>query len=103
MGYALARRFWRCGYAHEAGAALIKRLRRDVVPYVTATYDRNNPRSGHVMRALGMRYCYSYEEQWQPKDFPVVFRLYQLNLDGRTRVYRAYWEQSKKRFIESDL
>ena len=59
--------------------------------------------SGHVMRALGMRYCYSYEEQWQPKDFPVVFRLYQLNLDGRTRVYRAYWEQSKKRFIESDL
>lgn len=55
------------------------------------------------MRALGMRYCYSYEEQWQPKDFPVLFRLYQLNLDGRTRVYRAYWEQSKKRFIESDL
>lgn len=91
MGYALARRFWRCGYT------------RDGVPYVTATHDRNNPCSGHVMRALGMRYCYSYEEQWQPKDFPVVFRLYQLNLDGRTRIYRAYWEQSKKRFIESDL
>lgn len=103
MGYALARRFWRCGYTREAGAALIERLRRDGVPYVTATHDRNNPRSGHVMRALGMCYCYSYEEQWQPKDFPVVFRLYQLNLDGRSRVYRAYWEQSEKRFIESDL
>ena len=103
MGYALARRFWRCGYTREASAALIERLRRDGVPYVTATHDRNNPRSGHVMRALGMRYCYSYEEQWQPKDFPVVFRLYQLNLDGGTRVYRAYWEPSKKRFIESDL
>lgn len=103
MGYALARRFWRCGYTREAGAALIKQLRRDGVPYVTATHDRNNPCSGHVMRALGMRYCYSYEEQWQPKDFPVVFRLYQLNLDGGTRIYRAYWEQSKKRFIESDL
>ena len=103
MGYALARRFWRCGHAREAGAALIERLRRDGVPYVTATHDRNNPRSGHVMRALGMRYCYSYEEQWQPKDYPVVFRLYQLNLDGRARVYRAYWEQSENRFIESDL
>ena len=87
MGYALARRFWRCGYTREAGAALIKQLRRDGAPYVTATHDRNNPRSGHVMRALGMLYCYSYEEQWQPKDFPVVFRLYQLNLDGRTRIY----------------
>ena len=29
MGYALARRFWRCGYTREAGAAPIKQLRRD--------------------------------------------------------------------------
>ncbi len=34
------------------------------------------------MRNLGMVYQYSYEEQWQPKDIPVVFRMYQLNLNG---------------------
>ena len=104
MGYALARRFWRCGYTREAGAALIKQLRRDGAPYVTATHDRNNPRSGHVMRALGMRYCYSYEEQWQPKDFPVIFRMYQLNLDGKNHpVYDKYWKQYPHHFIETDV
>ena len=51
--------------------------------YITATHDVNNPRSGRVMQAIGMRYCYSYEELWQPKNFPVIFRMYQLNLDGQ--------------------
>lgn len=51
-----------------------------------------------------MRYCYSYREQWQPKDFPVVFRMYQLNLDGQEdRVYRGYWEKYPEHFVESDL
>ena len=41
-----------------------------------------------------MRYCYTYREQWQPKDIPVDFRMYQLNLDGEEgRVYRGYWEK----------
>ena len=36
-----------------------------------------------------MKYQYSYEEQWQPKNFLVTFRMYQLNLDGNTdRVYK---------------
>ncbi len=33
------------------------------------------------MQNIGMRYCYSYQEQWQPKDILVTFRLYQLDLD----------------------
>ena len=53
------------------------------------------------MKKLGMVYQYSYEEQWQPKDKRVIFRLYQLNLDGRDeRVYRRYWTESERRFVE---
>ena len=63
------------------------------MPFVTATHDVNNPRSGAVMRRLGMRYCYSYREQWQPKDLSVVFRLYQLDLDGPHPDYDAYRRQ----------
>ena len=56
------------------------------------------------MRQLGMRYCYSYEEQWQPKDFPVIFRMYQLNLNGDPDwVFRKYWDLSRNRFVESGL
>lgn len=56
------------------------------------------------MRNVGMRYRYSYEEQWQPKDIPVVFRMYQLNLDGvESRVYRGYWDNSTVRFVEKGV
>lgn len=34
------------------------------------------------MQKVGMKYCYSYEEQWQPKNIPVIFRMYQLNFNG---------------------
>lgn len=86
------------------GRALAGLLKADGVPYITATHDRNNPASGGVMRRLGMRYCYSYEEQWQPKNIPVVFRMYQLNLDGQEgRVYRGYWEQYERHFIEAGV
>ena len=45
------------------------------------------------MRQIGMKYQYSYEEQWQPKDLLVTFRLYQLNLDGNgSRVYQKILE-----------
>ena len=70
---------------------------------ITATHDVNNPRSGAVMRRLGMKYCYSYKEQWQPKNFPVVFRLYQLHFDGRDDcVYSKYRELYKNAFAEPD-
>ena len=69
--------------------------------YITATHDRNNPRSGNVMRKLGMTYRYSYEELWQPKNFPVIFRMYQLNLNGDNEfVYRKYWDEATNHFVE---
>lgn len=104
LGYGLLRPFWGQGIVTEAGRAVIRRLKQDGVPYVTATHDVKNPRSGGVMRRLGMRYQYSYEEQWQPKDILVTFRMYQFNLDGnRERVYRAYWDQASVRFQETGV
>ena len=103
LGYALRKELWHRGIVSEAGRKVLEQLRKEGVPYVTATHDRNNPRSGGVMRTLGMKYCYSYEEQWQPKDIPVVFRMYQLNLDGKERVFRKYWDASKVHFIETGL
>lgn len=93
LGYGFRKEFWHQGFATEAARAVVEQLRRDGVPYITATHDVNNPHSGAVMRKLGMQYQYSYEEQWQPKNILVTFRMYQLNLDGKDRVYRAYWEQ----------
>ena len=93
LGYGFRKEFWHQGFATEAARAVVEQLRRDGVPYITATHDVNNPHSGGVMRKLGMQYQYSYEEQWQPKNILVTFRMYQLNLDGKDRVYRAYWEQ----------
>lgn len=93
LGYGFRKEFWHQGFATEAARAVVEQLRRDGVPYITATHDVNNPHSGAVMRKLGMQYQYSYREQWQPKDILVTFRMYQLNLDGKDRVYRAYWEQ----------
>lgn len=56
------------------------------------------------MKRLGMKYQYSYEEQWQPKNQTVVFRMYQLNLDGDdSRIYRKYWEISDVHYIEKDV
>ncbi|MDE6921187.1 MAG: GNAT family N-acetyltransferase [Lachnospiraceae bacterium] len=104
FGYAVRKEFWHRGIVTEAGRALIEQLRQDGIPYITATHDRNNPRSGGVMRQLGMRYCYSYEEQWQPKDFPVTFRMYQLNFDGQEdRIYQKYRDLYPTHFIETDV
>ena len=62
-----------------------------------------NPRSGEVMKKLGMKYQYSYEEQWQPKDLLVTFRMYQLNLDGdESRVFKKYWDMYEVHFVENN-
>ena len=104
FGYALRKEFWHQGIMTEAGRAFLKQLKQDGIPYITATHDVHNPRSGGVMRQLGMQYQYSYEEQWQPKDFLVTFRMYQLNLDGEEeRVYRKYWNLYDKHFVEEGL
>ncbi len=53
------------------------------------------------MEKVGMTYCYSYEEQWQPKDIPVIFRMYQLNFDGSGDfVYQKYWNLYPNHFTE---
>lgn len=101
LGYGLRQEFWHNGIVTEAGKAVIERVKRDGIPYITATHDRENPRSGGVMIQLGMHYQYSYEEQWQPKDILVTFRMYQLNLDGKhDRVYKQYWENSAVHYTE---
>lgn len=104
LGYALSKAYWHQGFITEACNAVIPILKAQALPYITATHDRNNPKSGAVMQRIGMKYCYSYQEQWQPKNFPVVFRLYQLNLDGQNdRIYRQYWHQYAEHFIETGL
>lgn len=104
FGYGLHKEFWHKGIVTEAGKAVIEQLKKDGIPYITATHDVNNPRSGGVMKQLGMKYQYSYEEQWQPKDILVTFRMYQLNLDEDiNRVYKKYWDHSAVHFVETDI
>ncbi|WP_125767102.1 GNAT family N-acetyltransferase [Lapidilactobacillus wuchangensis] len=104
LGYGLRKEFWHQGIVTEAGQAIVQQAKLDGLPYLTATHDVNNPRSGAVMRKLGMNYQYSYEELWQPKNFLVTFRLYLLNLDGQTqRTYQKYWQQSTVHFVEKNL
>lgn len=101
LGYGLRKEFWHQGIVSEASKAVIEQVKRDGLPYITATHDVNNPRSGNVMKALGMKYQYSYEELWQPKNFLVIFRMYQLNFDGNDeRVYREYWNRYENHFVE---
>jgi len=101
LGYGLCKEFWHKGIATDAGKAVIKQVKKDGLPYITATHDVNNPRSGNVMKALGMNYKYSYEEMWQPKNFSVIFRMYQLNFDENDeQVYKKYWNKYSGHFIE---
>lgn len=104
FGYGIAQEFWGHGYMSEAGAALIAHLPVADYPFLTATHDRENPRSGAVMRRLGMTYQYTYLEQWQPKDIPVHFRLYLLNRDGEaSRTFPKYWDMYPTHFVEEGL
>lgn len=101
FGYGLRKEFWHKGIVTEAGKAIVEQVRKDGLPYITATHDKKNPRSGNVMQKVGMKYCYSYEEQWQPKNYSVIFRMYQLNFDGNNNfVYKKYWDMSNNHFIE---
>lgn len=104
FGYALRKEYWHRGIVSEASNAVVELLKEEGIPYITATHDKNNPRSGAVMKRIGMKYCYSYKEQWQPKNVPVIFRMYQLNFDGqKNRVYQKYWNLSDEHFIETDI
>lgn len=101
FGYGLRKEFWHKGIVSEASKAVLEQIKKDGLPYITATHDVKNPRSGNVMKAMGMKYQYSYEEQWQPKNFPVIFRMYQMNLDGNDeRVFKKYWNMYENHFVE---
>ena len=101
FGYGLKKEYWNKGIITEAAKTVIEELKRNNVKYITATHDRNNIASGEVMKKIGMTYKYSYEELWQPKNFLVVFRMYQLNLDdNKERVYKGYLEKYSNHFIE---
>jgi len=100
LGYGLRKEYWHKGIVSEACKAVIEQLKKAGLPFITATHDVNNPRSGNVMKTIGMTFCYSYEEQWQPKNIRVTFRMYQLNLDGQNdRVYKGYWDKASVRSV----
>lgn len=73
FGYGLRKEFWNKGIVTEASKALINKVKEDGIPCITATHDINNPRSGAIMQKVGMQYCYSYKENWQPKNIDVIF------------------------------
>lgn len=103
FGYALKKTFWHQGIVSEACNAVIEQLKKEHYDYITATHDIRNPRSGSVMKRLGMTYQYTYQEQWQPKNILVTFRMYQLNLNGEHPVYRGYWNQYPIHYIEMGI
>lgn len=104
LGYALKLEFWHKGIITEACKAVVEQVEKSDIPYITATHDVNNARSGAVMKNIGMLYKYSYKEQWQPKNILVTFRMYQLNFDKRsTFVYNKYWDMYHDHFIEKKL
>lgn len=86
----------------EAVKAIIQQTQKEGLNYLTATHDIKNIHSGHVMKKAGMHYCYSYKEQWISKNIPVIFRMYQINLDGKKRIYQKYWNQYEH-FIEENI
>lgn len=54
------------------------------------------------MKKVGMQHKYSYKEMWQPKNYEVTFRMYQLNFDDVDRTYMEYWDKYPH-FIEENL
>lgn len=104
FGYGLRKDFWYKGIVTEASEAVVNQVKKDGIPYITATHDINNPRSGKIMQKIGMKYCYSYEELWLPKNLLVIFRMYQMNFDAENdRVYTKYWDQHENHFIERGI
>lgn len=102
FGYGLRKEFWNLGIITEAGQHILEFLKDEGFPFVTATHDADNLSSGKVMTKLGLTYQYSYHEQWQPKDIPVIFKMYQLNLANEDApIYQGYWEQDAKHFVEN--
>ena len=80
LGFGLRTEYWHRGITIEAAKAVVAQAKRDGIPSIIATHDIHNPRSGNVMKSLGMTYHHSYEELWQPKGSTVTFCLYRMDL-----------------------
>ena len=100
LGYGLNKKYWNKGYITEAASALVLKLKANGYDFITATHDRLNIPSGKVMINIGMKYMYSYTEQWMPKNIDVVFRMYQLNFKEGIKEYDWYKNHYKNSFIE---
>lgn len=103
FGYGYKKKFWGKGYASEAARAVAAWLKEAGLPYITATHDVKNPRSGWVMRAMGMTYRYTYHEYWPEGNRWVWFRMYQLDLNGEHETYKGYWERFPEHKVEENL
>lgn len=102
FGYGLRKEYWNQEIVTEAASAVISHLENSGYHFITATHDVNNIGSGKVMEKLGMEYQYSYKELWQPKNFWVTFRMYQLNFTTDADfVYREYWNKYPEHFVEN--
>lgn len=102
LGYGLRLEYQKQGYLQEGLLAVLNYLKQKTkLKYLTATHDINNPRSGNLMRKIGMQYCYTYQELWQPKNFLVNFRMYQINLRAeKVPTYLGYWNKYEKHYRE---
>lgn len=103
LGYGLLSEFWHNGIMTEASKAVISQAKKDGLPFITATHDINNPNSGKVMQKCGMTYQYSFREQWQPKNIPVIFRMYQLNFTTQSDFVYDEYKIRHNGFIETNL
>ena len=52
FGYGLRKEFWHKGIVTEAGKAVIEQIKKDGLPYITATNDRNNPIIVNIMKKV---------------------------------------------------
>ena len=80
QGYAYAiclkKEYWHQGIVSEAVKTIIQQAQKEGLNYLTATHDIKN--------------------------IPVIFRIYQINLDGKKRIYQKYWNQYEH-FIEENI
>lgn len=103
FGYGLRKEFWHKGIVSEAAQKVIEQIKNAGYDFITATHDINNPRSGEVMKKIGMIYKYSYVERCQPKNTIVTFKMYQLNFDdNQNRTYMEYWNKYENHFIDKN-
>mgnify|MGYP003393222718 CR=1 FL=1 len=50
----------------------------------------------------GFEFAQYLKDVESTKNIPVIFRMYQINLDGKKRIYQKYWNQYEH-FIEENI